>query len=67
MVATQQANTSIINQIRDELLRAGGSYIAGTPAGQTAIRQRVTGDIGRYMLPLAIGGGALLLMLAMRR
>lgn len=67
MVATQQANTSIINQIRDELLRAGGSFIAGTPAGQTAIRERVTGDIGRYMLPLAIGGGALLLILAMRR
>jgi hypothetical protein len=66
-VATQEANRSLVDQIRDELLRVGGTYIAGTPQGQTAIRDRVTGDIGRYMLPLAIGGGALLLILAMRR
>lgn len=67
--STQQSPTvqGIVNQVRDQLLAAGGSYIAGTPAGQQAIRQRVTGDIGRYMLPLAIGGGALLLILAMRR
>jgi hypothetical protein len=67
IAAEQPQNQNIVQMVRDELLRVGGNYIAGTPAGQTAIRERVTGDIGRYMLPLAIGGGALLLILAMRR
>ena len=70
LVPTQQQaqqSQSIVQQIRSELLRQGGQYIAGTPEGQAAIRQRVTGDLGRYMLPLAIGGGVLVLALALRR
>lgn len=67
---TPRADTSVssvLNLLRDELLAAGGRAVAQTPQGREAIQQQVTGDIGRYMLPLAIGGGALLLIIAMKR
>lgn len=58
---------AVFNLLKDELLATGGRLVAETPAGQRGIREKVTGDIGRYMLPIAIGGGVLVLVLAMRR
>lgn len=58
---------AVWNLAKDELFAAGGRFVADTPAGRQAIREKVKGDIGQYMLPIAIGGGALLLVMAMRR
>lgn len=57
----------VFARLRDELLATGGRIVAGTPAGRAAIQEKVTGDIGRYFLPIAIGAGALVLVLAMTR
>lgn len=58
---------AVFNSLKDELLASAGRKIADTPAGRAAIQAKVKGDIGQYMLPIAIGGGALLLVMAMRR
>jgi hypothetical protein len=59
--------SDVLNMLKNELLATGGRLVAETPQGAAAIRERVSGDIGRYMLPIAIGGGALLLIMMMRR
>jgi hypothetical protein len=59
--------TSMVNLLKDELLAAGARRVAETPQGQAAIREKVSGDIGRYLLPISIGAGALVLVLAMTR
>jgi hypothetical protein len=58
---------SMFNLLKDELLAAGARRVAETPQGQAAIREKVSGDIGRYLLPISIGAGALILVLAMTR
>ena len=58
---------AIFDMLKNEMLATGGRLVAETPAGRQAIREKVRGDIGQYMLPIAIGGGALLLVMAMRR
>lgn len=58
---------SMFNLLKDELLAAGARKIVETPQGQVAIREKVTGDIGRYLLPVSIGAGALVLTLALMR
>jgi len=58
---------SMFNLLKDELLAAGARKVIATPAGQAAVREKVTGDIGRYLLPISIGAGALVLVLAMTR
>jgi hypothetical protein len=58
---------SMFNLLKDELLAAGARKIVETPQGQVAIREKVTGDIGRYLLPISIGAGALVLTLALMR
>jgi hypothetical protein len=57
----------MFNLLKDELLAAGARRVAETPQGQAAIREKVSGDIGRYLLPISIGAGALILVLAMTR
>jgi hypothetical protein len=58
---------SMFNLLKDELLAAGARKIADTSAGRAAIQEKITGDIGRYILPISIGAGALVLVLAMTR
>jgi len=58
---------SMFNLLKDELLAAGARRVVATPAGAAAVREKVTGDIGRYILPISIGAGALVLVLAMTR
>ena len=58
---------SMFNLLKDELLAAGARKIAATEPGRAAIREKVSGDIGRYLLPVSIGAGALVLVLAMTR
>ena len=58
---------SMFTLLKDELLAAGARKVVATPQGQVAIREKVTGDIGRYLLPISIGAGALILVLAMTR
>ncbi len=58
---------AMFNLLKDELLAAGAKKIAETPAGQQAIREKVSGDIGRYLIPISIGVGGLVLVLAMTR
>ena len=59
--------SAMFNLLKDELLAAGARRVVETPAGQAAVREKVSGDIGRYLLPLSIGAGALVLVLAMTR
>jgi len=58
---------SMFNLLKDELLAAGARRIVETPQGREAVREKVSGDIGRYLLPVSIGAGALVLVLAMTR
>lgn len=58
---------SMFNLLKDELLATGARKIAETPAGRAAIQEKVTGDIGRYLLPISIGAGVLVLTLALTR
>lgn len=56
---------------RDSMFSAGGRFIAGTPAGEEAIRQQVRGDVQKTVmkwgLPVGIGAVALLAIMLMRR
>jgi len=60
---------NLIQQLRDSLLGAGARAVAETPAGQAAIRQKVTGDISRIAFPVTLGvlGVVTLVMLTRRR
>lgn len=58
---------SMFNLLKDELLAAGARKVVETPAGREAVREKVSGDIGRYLLPISIGAGALMLTLVMVR
>lgn len=58
---------SMFALLKDELLAAGARKIAETEPGRAAIREKVSGDIGRYLLPVSLGVGALVLVLAMIR
>lgn len=69
-VAPPPGGTSIsdvLAMLKDELLATGGRMVAETPQGAAAIREQVSGDIGRYMLPVALGVGGLLLVTMLRR
>ena len=59
--------TAMFNLLKDELLAAGARKVVETPAGAAAVREKVTGDIGRYLLPISIGAGVLVLTLALTR
>lgn len=58
---------SVAMLLRDELLGAGARAVAETPQGRAAIQEKVTGDMGRYLLPISLGAGALVLTLALTR
>lgn len=64
--AADQAK-AVFNLLKDELLATGGRAIAGTEAGQRGMRERITGDIGRYLLPISLGVGALLITVVLMR
>lgn len=59
--------SAMFNLLKDELLAAGARRVAETPQGQQAIRDKVSGDIGRYLIPISIGVGGLVLVFAMMR
>lgn len=59
--------SAVFTLLKDELLAAGARKVAETPAGRAAIRDKVTGDVSRYLLPISIGAGALVLVFAMTR
>lgn len=62
----QQMATDFFNQLKNRGLETAGRMIAETPQGQAAIREKVTGDISRYLLPAALIGIPLIFVL-MRR
>lgn len=61
----QLANVAAL--LKDELLAQGGRMIAATPEGQRGIREKVGGDIGRYLLPISLGLGGLFLITTLAR